>query len=326
MIVLGDGKKNIISKINRTLSEKMVHGKIAPHLQPILLHKLYASKSDIVEEWGTVDEGFTVENLDTMISWFRKRNYHFIRPSDIINTPLDTSMNYILLTFDEGYYNNMLALPVLEKHQVHATFFISTGHIKSGKGFWWDIIYRNRIKQGIAKPEVMKEMDSLMQKSYTEQENFLVKEFGENALQPLGDQDRPMTPAELKTFSEHPLVELGNHTHYHLNMNNYAKQELKNSVLEAHKDLVEMTGKAPLSFAYPYGIYNDEVLEVIREFPYKIAVTTVEEKMQNEQWMNKEKLLLNRKHFVGWIDIEDQCYNIYSGYSLASDIKKKLFG
>lgn len=303
----------------------MVAGKIIPHLQPILLHKLYASKADIIPEWGTVDEGFTVSDLDTMISWFKKRNYKFIAPSDLAIGSVNLSENYILLTFDEGYFNNKMALPVLEKHGVRATFFISTGQIIAGKGFWWDVLYRNRIKQGIAKAEVMREMESLMGLSYRSQEEYLIAEFGLEALQPAGDQDRPMTPEELKEFASHPLVELGNHTHYHLNMNNYSKQELKESVLRAHKEIEDMTGFSPISFAYPYGNYNSEVLEVMRELPYKIAFTTVEGKIENTQWIEGDKMLLNRKHFVGWIDIQDQCYNIYSGYSLASDIKKRLF-
>ena len=109
----GNSNKNLISRINRSVSEMMVKGKIAPHLQPILLHKMYAQRSDIVGEWGTVDEGFTVSDLDRMITWFKSRNYVFIKPSDILNTQLDHSKNYILLTFDEEYYNNFLALPVL---------------------------------------------------------------------------------------------------------------------------------------------------------------------------------------------------------------------
>ena len=41
-----------------------------------------------------------------------------------------------MLTFDDGYYNNHLALPVLEEFDVPALFFISTNHVKQQKCFW----------------------------------------------------------------------------------------------------------------------------------------------------------------------------------------------
>lgn len=319
-------KKNIVSKLNRGISEFLSKDKIAPHIQPILLHKIYPHFSEVKAAWGTMDEGFTVEDLDRMITWFLSRNYVFITPKTILNTVLDETQNYILLTFDEGYYNNLLALPVLEKHQVPVTVYISTGHIKSGKAFWWDVLFRLRSKEGLAKNIIMTEMESLMSLSYQEQENYLIEKFGVDCLKPAGDLDRPMTEEELANFAKHPMIEIGNHTHYHLNMVNYSKEELINSMNESHQYLKDLCGIEPLSFAYPYGNYNEVVLDSMKSMPYKIAFTTVEGKMENKTWINNNKLLMNRKHFVGWINIEDQCYNIYSGYSFLSSIKKKFVG
>lgn len=47
--------------------------------------------------------------------------------------------NSIAITFDDGYADNFLvAKPLLEKHQLPATFFISSGNIGRQKEFWWD--------------------------------------------------------------------------------------------------------------------------------------------------------------------------------------------
>ena len=47
----------------------------------------------------------------------------------------------IALTFDDGYLNNYeLALPILEKYEAPACFFIPTRNVFSSEAFWWDEI------------------------------------------------------------------------------------------------------------------------------------------------------------------------------------------
>lgn len=48
-----------------------------------------------------------------------------------------------VLTFDDGYANNLLVLPLLHELRVPATFFISTYHMLSSECFWWDVLRRN---------------------------------------------------------------------------------------------------------------------------------------------------------------------------------------
>ncbi|WP_207432101.1 polysaccharide deacetylase family protein [Sabulibacter ruber] len=51
--------------------------------------------------------------------------------------------NHIAITFDDGYADNYLtAKPILEKHGLPATFFVSTGNIGKEKEFWWDELER----------------------------------------------------------------------------------------------------------------------------------------------------------------------------------------
>ncbi|MEJ7665168.1 MAG: polysaccharide deacetylase family protein [Hymenobacter sp.] len=62
-------------------------------------------------------------------------------PADVLRG-LDPAGKYALITFDDGYFNNHLALPVLRRYGVPATFFISSHHVLSGQAFWWDVVYR----------------------------------------------------------------------------------------------------------------------------------------------------------------------------------------
>jgi len=45
----------------------------------------------------------------------------------------------LVVTFDDGYSDNHEhAAPILERLGMPATFFVSTGRLRGGEGFWWD--------------------------------------------------------------------------------------------------------------------------------------------------------------------------------------------
>jgi len=47
--------------------------------------------------------------------------------------------NLAVLTFDDGYRNNITyGLPILTKLNIPATIYVSSGHVKSQKPFWFD--------------------------------------------------------------------------------------------------------------------------------------------------------------------------------------------
>ena len=49
----------------------------------------------------------------------------------------------VVVTFDDGYADNFYnAKPLLEKYNIPATFFISTGFIGQNREFWWDELER----------------------------------------------------------------------------------------------------------------------------------------------------------------------------------------
>jgi peptidoglycan/xylan/chitin deacetylase (PgdA/CDA1 family) len=48
----------------------------------------------------------------------------------------------IVVTFDDGYADNLLALPILEAHDVPATIFIVSGAVGNRRAFWWDQLSR----------------------------------------------------------------------------------------------------------------------------------------------------------------------------------------
>jgi peptidoglycan/xylan/chitin deacetylase (PgdA/CDA1 family) len=48
----------------------------------------------------------------------------------------------IVVTFDDGYADNLAALPILEANEVPATVFVVSGAVGNPAAFWWDLLTR----------------------------------------------------------------------------------------------------------------------------------------------------------------------------------------
>lgn len=46
----------------------------------------------------------------------------------------------ICVTFDDGYADNLQALPILEAHDVPATIFVISGAVGNPNAFWWELL------------------------------------------------------------------------------------------------------------------------------------------------------------------------------------------
>jgi peptidoglycan/xylan/chitin deacetylase (PgdA/CDA1 family) len=62
------------------------------------------------------------------------------KPVSLEQLPLmHTDHPSVAITFDDGYVDNLeSALPVLARHAIPATLFVSTGYIGNSNGYWWD--------------------------------------------------------------------------------------------------------------------------------------------------------------------------------------------
>jgi peptidoglycan/xylan/chitin deacetylase (PgdA/CDA1 family) len=233
-------------------------------LLSLLIHGLFESGDEA--ESGTLDpqQGFTVGMLRIAVEHFTREGYRFVSPEDMA-AGLSRRGKYVLLTFDDGYYNNTRALPVLEEFDVPAVFFVSSDHVKLGKAFWWDVVYREFKKQGRTNAEIGVANARYKHLRTPDVESDVRKQFGESAFLPAGDLDRPFTVAELTDFANHPLVFLGNHTKDHAILTNYSSVEIKEQILGGQQAIRDITGKTPRIIAYPNGNHSAEIRSAARQ-------------------------------------------------------------
>jgi peptidoglycan/xylan/chitin deacetylase (PgdA/CDA1 family) len=248
-----------------------------PALMVFLFHALVEDAEELNRHFMDPRLCNTLEELRDFIQYYQAEGYQFVGPDDVV-AGLPSDGNCVLVTFDDGYYNNRLSVPVLQELQVPAVFCISTGYVRSGKSYWWDVLYRGRIRQAVADPQIVQEMEYVKSLPWKEIEPYLIRQFGFAALDPVGDADRPFNPVELAEFARQPFVHLGNHTRDHTILTNLSAREARQQIAAGQEDLREMCGILPELIAYPNGSHSNAVRQGAADAGLDLGVTVEKRK------------------------------------------------
>jgi len=241
----------------------------------------------------------TLEDFRSFVEYYSNHDYLFIAPDDIVNG-LDYNRKYILITFDDGYFNNKRVLPILREFKAPCVFFISTDNVKYNKCFWWDILYREGLTCGMRIKDIHHKHKQLKLKTIEEIEKHLINLFGDEIFRPKGDVDRPFTSLELKDFSKEKFVFLGNHTKYHNILTNYSPKDVRFHILSAQNALYDIMGANPIAIAYPNGDYSDEIIRISKEIGLQLGFTSEFKKNSFPlDWQGNDYMHLGRFNFCG---------------------------
>ena len=85
-----------------------------------------------------------------------------------------------------------------------------------------------------------------------------------------------LTPDMIRRMSDSGLVKFESHTLSHRNLASISSDEQKliRELRDSRYRIEELTGKPVVAIAYPYGRFNDRVLEVVPEF-YRFGISTL---------------------------------------------------
>ena len=282
-------------------------GQDSPALVSFLFHALFQDERERNSDLLDPQQGITVKMFRRLVEYFLEKGYAFVSPEDLLRG-VASSGKYILLTFDDGYYTNVRSIPVLEEFSVPAVFFLSTDHIQHQKSFWWDVVFRELKNRGKTLEEIVHVNAGYKRLKTTDVELCLRKEFGQAALNPVSDVDRPFTAAELKDFAAHPLVSLGNHTKDHAILTNYSDSEIQEQIHGCQDAVREMTGKSPQMIAYPNGNESPEIRKVVRDCGLQFGVLTRPGKNRLPiEAGSSEAMTLKRFTLWGDREVDAQC-------------------
>ncbi|GAA4094476.1 polysaccharide deacetylase family protein [Mucilaginibacter panaciglaebae] len=196
----------------------------------------------------------------------------------------------ICLTFDDGFANNhKYVLPLLERYQMPATFFI-TGIANDGQDILWNdflgivskfgpqqITYNGRqyykglydhYTSAINHITLKDELRNLgfEQKTDMMQKLYPLVPFKKDAEQT--DYWLQMTPQQIKELSASPYASIGAHGYYHNDLTRINPADAFEEMVRVKQYLENLTSKPATSLAFPYGSYDADVINLAKKAGY----------------------------------------------------------
>lgn len=243
----------------------------------------------------------------------------------------------VVVTFDDGYANNLhAALPVLQRFDVPATVFVTTGQVGSGHEFWWDELEQmllrarplpaaltlsvgratRRWELGTAvnapeepgRPASRATAGSRLAFYHDVWQTLvpLIQHDRHLAMGALKDWSgvepttrqthRPLTGDEIATLSSHGLVEIGAHTVTHPRLPALPRSAQRAEIGDGKTHLERLVGKPVTSFSYPFGKLDQVTATLVREAGFNCAVSNESEAV----WRASSPMQLPRLVVEDW--------------------------
>ncbi len=199
------------------------------------------------------------------------------------------------ITFDDGYADNVqVAVPVLRRYGVTATFFIATAYLDGGRMWNDDVIEAARVfPAGFADLNAMGlgvyelgDVSSRLRcyEAVLPQIKYLEPSRRERIARAMARQagvadrsDLMMTSDQLKSLAAAGM-DVGGHTMTHPILQRVDEAVAKREIVEGRGKLESLLGAPPCVFAYPNGApgrdYSERHVEMVRQAGYTAAVST----------------------------------------------------
>lgn len=223
------------------------------------------------------DLAISPEKLEEFILLFKEKGYAFVSLDEVqawLEKKTTIRQKFICLTFDDGYRDNLIhGVPVLEKHAVPATIYV-TNCFPNGTGIlWWyhfethaktakkltlnssvgrfDFSWEN-IEQAHA--QFGKISEAIKSIPIAELPTVLMEAFEKTALEfEALCRSVSLSWEEIAAISKHPLITIGAHTMQHVSVKQQATSDVENEMRLSKQELEHFIGKEVKHFAYPFG-------------------------------------------------------------------------
>jgi peptidoglycan/xylan/chitin deacetylase (PgdA/CDA1 family) len=221
---------------------------------------------------------------------FYKKHFNVVSLDQYFAQNFDKNKFNVCITFDDGFANNYkYVLPLLEKYQVPAAFFI-TAIRDAGYDILWNdflgivskygpnkIVYKN---EGYYKGKHDKYISSdtgislaeKLRSGGSEEKTEMMELLYE--LSPFRNNEAEkeywlqLTAEQIKQLSYSPFVTIGAHGYFHNDLSRISVSDAEAELKLSKQYLEKITSKPVTSFAFPYGSYTPEVVDAAKKAGY----------------------------------------------------------
>lgn len=194
---------------------------------------------------------------------FLERHFTIISLRDVLDIYSSESgkkipENCMVITFDDGWKSNYQLLPVLKKHNVSITIFLSVGLINTNRKLW-NVVVReiDRAENDNLKKIPNEKKDKTLLEKYG---HFPEREYEQRSMLNVREID------EMK-----PYVDFQSHGMFHNALPMCSEKELEDEIVESKRVLSNLLNTEIYALAYPYNRAGEREIEAARAAGYKLG-------------------------------------------------------
>jgi len=189
----------------------------------------------------------------------------------IKNLKKKTNEFMVAITFDDGYKDNLYqALPILTKHEVPASIYVTTRFLNEEVDIWWyelgeviqnrkeinfeyqrkkfNFLLDNKKRKFLAYQNLMKLFKSIK----IDAQNELIEKIT-NTKKRKNYSDICLNSEEILMLEKNPLITISSHGHNHQNLKILNYEEVKYEITKSLEVLENIINRKVKHFAYPFG-------------------------------------------------------------------------
>ena len=198
----------------------------------------------------------------------------------------------VALTFDDGYCDNLeIAVPLLERFGVPATFFLVPGFLSRRVPAWWEVlawavVNRTRdvcswegetlLSDSVPDDAVLAPLAERLKRRDRHSRQEALLELT-NRLAPAGSPDDLFLDWEGARSLVQRRFDIGSHTMFHSILSSEPAEEQRRDLADSRHQLEEELGAPVRILAYPNGLpgdYDETTISMARSAGYAYALTT----------------------------------------------------
>lgn len=177
-----------------------------------------------------------VADFDMQMSWLHRRGYKSMTVGQFVNGNVQKGERVVIITFDDGYADNYTAaFPILKRYGHVATIFLVSDLVDTNDINWFDV------------SKVSNKYDRSL---------FQVLTWG-----------------AVKEMNTHG-IDFGSHSCTHPRLVDLTSEKLWEEVTRSRADIEEKLDQPVVSFCYPHGVLNQEVIDAVEKAGYSCGVVT----------------------------------------------------
>jgi len=240
----------------------------------------------------------------------------------------------VVVTFDDGYRDNLVhALPLLERHGVPATIYVTTGVQEGIATSWWlelwdllseplsvSILWQGETHAWPVESEQERTACylalSTMLLALPLADQHALLELVRDGRPALSYEEEHLSRDEIRELDRHPLITIGAHTHRHPALSLETEDVVREEMLHSKRVLEDLLEHPVKHFAYPFGTSStaaEREFSIAEQCGFVSAVTTRPSRFDGNSWFSIPRHSLREYHDIAKVGVKLSGWNAFWG-------------